>query len=268
MDDIARYNRERWEALVQANALFTRPWLNLEPASARARLDPANTLGDVRGKDVLVLAGGGGQQSAAFGVLGANVTVVDLTDAQLARDRDAASRYGLDIRTVQGDMRDLSMLPRASFDIVWHPYSLNFVPDCRVVFEQVARTIKKSGLYHFMAANPFVCGLGTQDWNGRGYGLRDPYVDGAEVVYRDEEWVYPDSHRDSQIKSPREYRQTLSTLINGLFENGFILMKILEWASDAPPSNAKAATWDHFRLLAPPWFRFWTQYRPEFTSGT
>ena len=35
MDESTKYNLKRWKALVDANALFTRPALNLDPASAR-----------------------------------------------------------------------------------------------------------------------------------------------------------------------------------------------------------------------------------------
>jgi SAM-dependent methyltransferase len=155
-DDVAKYNIERWAALVKAEALFTRPWLQLDPISARQQVDPEGWLGDVAGKDILCLAGGGGQQSAAFALLGARVTVVDLSEAQLAQDRAAAAHYNIDIKTYQGDMRDLSILAESAFDLVWQPYSLNFVPDARQVFAQVARILRPKGLYYFMCANPFV----------------------------------------------------------------------------------------------------------------
>ena len=71
LDEVAQYNIARWHALAQANALFTRPYLDLDAASARERLDPHGRLGDVVGKRVLCLAGGGGRQSAAFALLGA-----------------------------------------------------------------------------------------------------------------------------------------------------------------------------------------------------
>jgi hypothetical protein len=69
MDELTKYNIARWKALVDANALFTRPALNLDPISARERLDPEGRLGDIAGKDVLCLACGGGQQSIAFALL-------------------------------------------------------------------------------------------------------------------------------------------------------------------------------------------------------
>ena len=95
MDDLAHYNIERWQALVDANAVFTRPAVHLDPRQAQAQLDPERRLGTVAGKDVLCLACGGGQQSVAFAVLGAKVTVVDLSAAQLDRDRFAAAQAGV-----------------------------------------------------------------------------------------------------------------------------------------------------------------------------
>ena len=128
MDEVAKYNIHRWQTLADADALFTRPNLDLTPESAREFLDAEGMLGNVKGKSVLCLASGGGQQSAAFALLGANVTVYDLSEAQLERDQKAAAHYGVDIGTVQGDMRELSALPSAFFDIVYQPFSIGYVP--------------------------------------------------------------------------------------------------------------------------------------------
>src|SRR5829696_5371643 len=108
MDEIARYNIQRWQALVEANALFTRPALDLDISSARGRVDPEGRLGDLAGKVVLCLACGGGQQSVAFALLGANQTVADLSKTQLQRDDEAAAHYSIDVKIVQADIRDLS----------------------------------------------------------------------------------------------------------------------------------------------------------------
>src|SRR5258706_5491827 len=148
MDDIAKYNSDRWNALARSRAIFTRPWLDLPPDDAQQRFDPELRLGELSGKDVLCLAGGGGQQSAAMALLGANVTVVDLSEAQLERSREAAAHYGHPVTTLQGDMRDSSFLGAAAFDVVVHPYSINFVPEAAAVFEQVARVLRTGGMYH------------------------------------------------------------------------------------------------------------------------
>lgn len=260
MDEIARYNISRWKALTQANALFTRPYFDLDEASARQRVDPEGILGDVRGKDVLCLAGGGGQQSVAFALLGAQVTVVDLSGEQLQRDRDAADHYHLTITTLQGDMRDLSQLDAASYDIVWHPYSLNFVPEVRVVFGEVARVLRAGGIYHLNCGNPFTIGLGEKDWNGEGYNLKHPYRDGFEIVGADADWVHTSGE---SVPPPREYRHTLSTLINGLIEHGFTIRYVSDTMDLNPDPNAAPGTWEHFCSIAPPWLAIWAMHHPD-----
>src|SRR4051812_30349015 len=102
-DDLAATNRIRWNALVDGNVVYSRPILDLTPESARTYVDPLGLIGDVRGKQVLCLASGGGQQSVAFALLGAEVTVYDLCDKQLERDRQAAAHYGISLRVIQGD---------------------------------------------------------------------------------------------------------------------------------------------------------------------
>src|SRR5262245_38425067 len=123
MDEIIQYNKARWEALAQAGVAFSRPFLEMTPETARQIVDPQGLMGEVAGKYVLCLASGGGQQSVAFGLLGARVTVFDLAETQLQRDQEAAAHYKLAVRTVQGDMRDLSCFADNSFDLVWHAFS-------------------------------------------------------------------------------------------------------------------------------------------------
>ena len=153
-DGASEFNKERWEALVNAHALFSRPWLQETKESALQRVDPLGLLGDLQGKKALCLAGGGGQQAVAFSLNGARVCVLDLAEGQLQRDREAALHYGYSVSTIQGDMRDLSALPPESFDIVSQPYSLNFVPDCREVFPEVARVLRRGGFTPFGRPTP------------------------------------------------------------------------------------------------------------------
>lgn len=260
MDEVARYNAERWQALVDADAVFTRPLATNDVAAARHRIDSEGRLGDVAGKRVLCLAGGGGQQSVAFALLGADVTVFDLSPAQLARDRDAASALGVEVRLVEGDMRDLGVLGADDFDIVHQGYSIGFVPDAGEVFRQVARVLKNGGAYHFMCANPLVLGVSERDWNGRGYPLTHPYVAGETVTYADQDWVYDRQRSGRAVPPPREFRHTLAQLVNGLVANGFSVTHLSDVVDAADP-DARPGTWSHFISVAPPWLSFWTSYR-------
>ncbi|MFI7129445.1 class I SAM-dependent methyltransferase [Nonomuraea sp. NPDC050153] len=261
-DEVYEYNQERWEALVAADALFTRPMLDLDAEKARAYLglERLGIAGDLAGRKVLCLAGGGGQQSAAFALLGADVTVLDISSGQLERDRLAAEHYGVDVRTVQGDMRDLSALDGASFDLVWHPYSLTFVPDSRVVFREVARVVARGGHYYVMCANPFFSGLTHDSWNGEGYTLKQPYTDEAATSYPDQDWVYDGKPAGGHICEPREYRQTLGRIVNSLIQVGFVLTYISEVRNGHP--DAEPGSWVHFTSVAPPWLEFVWQFHP------
>lgn len=256
MDSVYRFNKERWEALVKADALFSRPWLDETKESSLRRLDRSGRFGYLNGKDVLCLAGGGGQQAVAFALNGARVTVFDISEGQLKRDLDAAQHYGYAVSVFQGDMRDLGRFKSESFDIVAEPYSLNFVPDCRDVFAGVARILRRGGLYSFWAANPFAVGMGTHSWNGHAYEVRELYKQGEELEYKDEEWVFPTDSSAARPQGPREYRQLLSTLLNGLVDSGFSLLHIEEEISHESMTDLVPGEWDHFTAVMPPWLSF------------
>jgi SAM-dependent methyltransferase len=211
------------------------------------------------------LASGGGQQTAVFGLLGANVTVFDLSDTQLARDQQAADQYGYPLRIIQGDMQDLSVFDDDSFDLVWHPYSINFSPEARAVLQHVARILRPGGFYRLQFANPFVMELDETMWNGRGYPISQIYNDAAEMVFESPEWdVWHEDGSMDKIVGPREFRHALSTIINTLAQNRFILLGLWEDSDSAKPDpSAEPGTWEHMIAVAPPFLRLWAVYRPD-----
>lgn len=266
LDDVARFNRERWGDLVRAGVLYSRPYLDLDEASAWDVVDAEgvmrHSLGDVRGREVLCLASGGGQQSAAFALLGANVTVTDLTPEQLEQDRRAAERYGVNVRTVEGDMRDLSAFADACFDVAWQAYSINFVPSVEPVFAEVARVLRPGGLYRVQFLNPFFAELDDASWNGKGYLLGGRYVDGEIDFSHQPFWDVEDEQGVvRKVPAPREFRHTLRTMVNGLVARGFLLLGT--WEERAREPDPPPGDWEHVKLVAPPWLTFWAMYHPE-----
>ena len=269
LDSLAEYNKARWEELARAGVMYSRPMMDLNRDSARRLVDPEGKMDAPAGRDVLCLAGGGGQQSAAFGLLGATVTVLDLCETQLQRDREAADHYGHAVRTVQGDMRDLSCFDRDSFDLVWHAHSLNFVPDAGQVFDQVTRVLRPGGQYRLSCWNPFAHGVCEAGWTGRGYTLSHTYVEAAEMPYDDPFWEFAPwqgaapvveaqaSGDNVRIRGPREFRHTIGTLVNELIERGFVLLGL--WEDDPGDADAEPGTWDHFKAYAPPWLTIWAR---------
>jgi ubiquinone/menaquinone biosynthesis C-methylase UbiE len=262
-DDLADINRRRWNALVDANVQYARPMLELTPDAARDLVNLNGIVESVAGKEVLVLAGGGGQQSAAFALLGASVTVLDLSDKQLERDRQAAEHYGLTIRTLHGDMRQLDIFAAQSFDLVYQPYSINFVPSIAPVIAGVAAICRPGAFYYLDWANPFVQTIDPErGWTGAGYLLQHAYVDGREVTQLYPNWTIEDENGAIQeYEGPREFVHTFSTMINTLVSNGFVILRASEYLKEG--SDHEPGSWDHYVNTAPPYLGFWTQFRPD-----
>jgi len=242
-DDIARKVEECWDRAADEGDPCTRPLLDLtremvaEYAAGRrddlsgVSMEPRYLLEGPEGKDVLCLASGGGQQSAVFGLLGANTTVLDISAGQLRGDRTAAERYGYEVRTVKGDMRDLSVFDEASFDLVYQPHSFSYVPDVRPVYREVHRVLRPGGLYGAGHVNPAVhavslgfCGSkgGAGGWDGVGYRIVDPYRGGP--VFRNEDGV----ENMVEGEPTGEYRHFLRDIFGGLIEVGFIIRDVAE----------------------------------------
>jgi len=257
MDAISKDNRERWNALANANVMHSVPFLDFTREDAADYVYGSGIFKDVSGKRVLCLANGGGQASVAFGLLGAEVTVLDLSDVQLARDRQAALHHGLTVESVQGDMRDLSAFCANRFDVVWQPYSLNYSPTVGPVFREVARVLEPDGIYQVTFANPFTQAVDDDSWDGEGYRLRGLYTDGEDVSRYFPTWdvEQPDGSVIT-VDRPHEFRHTLSTVLNALVRNGFVLLHLKEWMRHAEP--LEPGSWPHFTQAAPPWFdSFW-----------
>ncbi len=261
LDELAAANRVRWNALAAANVTYSQPWLDLTSDNARTRLDPTGVLGDLTGQRILCLAASAGQQSAAFALLGAQVTVFDLSDVQLSRDRTTAEHYGLAVETVQGDMRDLSAFADDAFDLVYQAYSINFVPSVAPVFAEVRRVLRTHGVYRLQWSNPFTQ-LADEHWTGNGYPLRHPYEDGRDITAVYPNWVLDGNDGPSQaLPSPHEFVHGLSTVVNTLAANRFVITHCTEDRGDDPA--APPGTWPHFMAVAVPYLTFWTQYRPD-----
>lgn len=65
---------------------------------------PKSWFPELKGKKILGLASGGGQQMPIFAALGGSCTVLDYSDRQLASEEMVAKREGYDIEIVKADM--------------------------------------------------------------------------------------------------------------------------------------------------------------------
>ena len=107
---------------------------------------PHEWFGELKGKKLLGLASGGGQQMPIFAALGADCTVFDYSEKQLESERLVAQREGYRIRIVRGDMTKRLPFDDGEFDIVFHPVSNCYIKDVLHVWRECARVLKKGGV--------------------------------------------------------------------------------------------------------------------------
>lgn len=106
---------------------------------------PAAWLGDVKGKRVLGLASGGGQQMPLLTAMGARCTVLDYSPRQLESERIVAAREGYSIDIVRADMTKPLPFADEAFDLIVHPVSNCYVESVEPIFRECHRVLKKGG---------------------------------------------------------------------------------------------------------------------------
>jgi SAM-dependent methyltransferase len=265
-DDAARVNELDWDRHAAArDHNSSRPKLDLDRDALRAyaqggmpdlpepycdQFPEAVMMTGAAGLDVLCLASGGGHQSAEFGLIGAKVTVLDLSKGQLQLDEEMARHYGYPIRTVHGDMRDLSAFEPDSFDRVVQGVGICFVPDVREVYREVARVLRRGGLYSVQQANPFTYPADfdgpESGWDGVGYRIVEPYRGGP--ILRTGEGC--DSMREGEFSG--EFRHTFADMLNGLVEAGLGIQRV--GGDIRGDIDAEAGSERHMQAIVPQYF--------------
>lgn len=115
---------------------------------------PHSWFGDLKGKKVLGLASGGGQQMPIFAALGAECTILDYSPRQLESERMVAQREGYNIRIIRADMTKPLPFVDEEFDLIFHPVSNCYVEKVEPIFKECYRILKHGGI--------FLAGLGNE----------------------------------------------------------------------------------------------------------
>lgn len=233
MEDIAKYNQQAWDHLVKHENEWTRPVSSQQIDNARhgnwtVVLTPSKPVheawfGTLKGKKVLCLASGGGQQGPILAAAGADVTVYDMSENQLNQDRMVATRDQLNMHLIQGDMRDLSQFEDQSFDLIFHPCSNGFIPDIQPVWNECSRVLKVGGELLSGFANPAVY-IFDYDKGAEGEVFvrhKLPYSD--ETHLSEEELI-----QLKQSREPMSFSHSLEQQIGGQLKAGLTLIDLFE----------------------------------------
>ena len=100
----------------------------------------------LKGADVLAVACGGGQQCPVFDANGAKVTVTDISNSHLAKEKYVSQREEYDIHIIRTDMSKHFPLADNSFDMIFNPISNCYIEDIMPMWRECARVIKPGGV--------------------------------------------------------------------------------------------------------------------------
>ena len=177
---------------------------------------PHEWFGDLKGKTVLGLASGGGQQIPIFTALGAKCTVLDYSGEQCLREKEVAEREGYEVEILQCDMTKRLPFGDETFDLIFHPVSNCYVEEVKPIFRECFRILKKGGI--------LLCGLDN----------------GINFIFDETETEVKYKFPFNPLKNPQQYEDlkrgdmgvqfshTLEEQIGGQLEAGFLLKDLYE----------------------------------------
>lgn len=233
--DFLKLNEKVWDENARENNTWSKPVSSEEIEKARHNeweivLTPQKTVPkewfpeEMKGKDVLCLASGGGQQGPIIAALGSNVTVFDNSQEQLNKDILVANREGLQITTIQGDMRDLSKFDDKSFDLIIHPWSNCFIDDVIPVWEESYRVLRHGGVLISGFANPIEYIFDLKSLSDGEFVVRH------KIPYSDLTSISEDEFLDLVVEQGEGivFGHTLEDQIGGQIKSGFLIAGFYE----------------------------------------
>jgi ubiquinone/menaquinone biosynthesis C-methylase UbiE len=177
-----------------------------------------NLLGSVKGKKILEIGCGGGQNSIAFAKQGAIATGLDLSEEQLEFAKKLAERERVNVEFIKGDMADMKGIESNNFDIVYTACAVCYAP-IEKTFKEVCRVLKKNGLFIFSEIHPFYNLFSYSDFT-----LEKSYFN---TGYSENDWWYEQNGKNLKAISAG-FSYKVSDYHNVLIESGFKIEKVLE----------------------------------------
>lgn len=175
---------------------------------------PHEWFGELKGKKVLGLASGGGQQMPIFAALGAECTVLDYSEKQLKSERMVAERENYAIEIIRADMTKPLPFADASFDLIFHPVSNCYVKEVKSIFQECARVLKHGGI--------LLCGLD----NGVNYLVDDDETMIVNTMPFDPLINAEQRKQLEESDCGMQFSHTIEEQVGGQLEAGLVLTHI------------------------------------------
>ena len=171
------------------------------------------------GKRVLDLGCGFGWHCRYASDHGAAAVIgVDLSEKMLEKAK--ADTHDESIHYVRAAMEDVDF-PPASFEVVLSSLALHYVKDYPALVRKVREWLAPGGDFVFTCEHPVFTAQGPQDWE---------YDREGNIRHFPVDRYFVEGERDACFLGERvvKYHRTLTTLLETLLENGFLLLHVKE----------------------------------------
>ena len=186
-------------------------------------------LGELTGLKVLHLQCATGEESLSLANLGAEVTAVDISEAQVDIAREAAAEAGLSVTFVAADVLDLpTELRDRRFDLVYTATGvLPWLPDLTRWADTIAGSLRPGGRLVLLDEHPLASCLWADE---QGLRIEGDYF-GRNHPHHDTGWAhFPGA--DDATKTKAQFHWPLGDIITSLIEAGLTITGLAEFPVD------------------------------------
>lgn len=180
--------------------------------------DDLGLLGDLEGKKAIELGCGGAQFGIAVAKRGADVTGVDISEAQLAHARTLADEHEQDLELIESSVTDVPVADE-TYDLAFSAWAFQWVEDLQACFDEAYRILTDGGKLVFSVDHPY-------------YKTVDHETHEVEKSYFDESprREYSESLDAEMVV----YGRKVSEVVNRLIAAGFTIEEMREPGYDDP----------------------------------
>lgn len=186
-------------------------------------------LPDFEHADVLDLGCGYGWHCMYAAAGGADYVLgTDISHKMLEVARTTNAAPNIEYRCAA--MEDLAF-PDRSFDVILSSLAFHYIEDFASLAVRISRWLRIGGTFVFSVEHPVFTAQGTQDWY---------YDEHGNILHFPVDNYYYEGRRDAVFlgESVTKYHRTLTTYLNTLLQNGFVLKHIIE---PQPPEHMMEA---------------------------
>ncbi|WP_459501754.1 class I SAM-dependent methyltransferase [Bacillus sp. C1] len=178
-----------------------------------------------KGKRIINLLGSKGNKAVAFALLGADVTVVDLSESNAKYATELADAAGVSIEYIVSDV--LEIMPSQSFDVVLLELGvLHYFLDLKPLFELISGLLKNNGTFILRDYHPLytkLLAIDDQKFKASGDYFSEEVVE-EHVAYS----ILLDKAQQETLPKTMIRRWTLGEIITAVIEANLCLEKLIE----------------------------------------